>query len=117
MSTNGKWVHIFRCLNWVQIDDIFISSKDLKDAMEILIEEKRHRISTAEKLEDSMDFTTQLIFAEVRTWTIHNSHITYVYDCLSLGVKKFPVNSVMFLLLSIFSSISPIQVLTRTDPA
>ncbi|XP_022346376.1 aromatase isoform X2 [Enhydra lutris kenyoni] len=42
------------------------SVKDLKDAMEILIEEKRHRISTAEKLEDYMDFATELIFAEKR---------------------------------------------------
>ncbi|XP_058150181.1 aromatase [Dasypus novemcinctus] len=40
------------------------SVKDLKDAIEILIEEKRNRISTAEKLEDCMDFATQLIFAE-----------------------------------------------------
>ncbi|KAB1277542.1 Aromatase, partial [Camelus dromedarius] len=42
------------------------SVKDLKDAMEILIEEKRHRISTTEKLEDCMDFATELIFAERR---------------------------------------------------
>ncbi|XP_045142460.1 aromatase isoform X2 [Echinops telfairi] len=42
------------------------SVKELKDALEILIEEKRHQISKAEKLEDSMDFATQLIFAEKR---------------------------------------------------
>ncbi|XP_012618938.1 aromatase [Microcebus murinus] len=42
------------------------SVKDLKDAIEILIEEKRRRISTAEKLEESMDFATDLIFAERR---------------------------------------------------
>ncbi|XP_076984005.1 aromatase isoform X2 [Tamandua tetradactyla] len=42
------------------------SVKDLKDAIEILIEEKRHKIFTAEKLEDCMDFATQLIFAEKR---------------------------------------------------
>ncbi|XP_049633941.1 aromatase [Suncus etruscus] len=42
------------------------SVKDLKDALEILIEEKRQRISTAEKLEDSIDFATELIFAEKR---------------------------------------------------
>ncbi|KAM6202476.1 aromatase [Rhynchocyon petersi] len=42
------------------------SVKDLKDSFEILIEEKRHRISKAEKLEDSMDFATQLILAEKR---------------------------------------------------
>ena len=76
---------IFWCLNWVQqVDYIFtfICSKDLKDAMEILIEEKRHRISTAEKLEDSIDFATELIFAEVQISTDHNSHTTYVYDCM-----------------------------------
>ncbi|KAM5340245.1 aromatase [Glossophaga mutica] len=42
------------------------SAKDLKDAIEILVEEKRHRISTADKLEDSLDFATELIFAEKR---------------------------------------------------
>ncbi|XP_012513536.1 PREDICTED: aromatase [Propithecus coquereli] len=42
------------------------SIKDLKDTIEILIEEKRRRISTAEKLEECMDFTTELIFAEKR---------------------------------------------------
>ena len=75
---------IFWCLNWVQVDYIFtfISSKDLKDAMEILIEEKRHRISTAEKLEDCIDFATELIFAEVQAYTNHNSYTTYVYDCM-----------------------------------
>ncbi|KAF6129588.1 cytochrome P450 family 19 subfamily A member 1 [Phyllostomus discolor] len=42
------------------------SVKDLKDAMNILIDEKRHKISTADKLEDSLDFATELIFAEKR---------------------------------------------------
>ncbi|XP_051677694.1 aromatase isoform X1 [Oryctolagus cuniculus] len=42
------------------------SVKDLKDAIDILVEEKRRRISTAEKLEDHMDFATNLIFAEKR---------------------------------------------------
>ncbi|KAI5230638.1 aromatase [Manis pentadactyla] len=42
------------------------SVKDMKDAMEILVEEKRRRISSAEKLEDCMDFATELIFAEKR---------------------------------------------------
>ncbi|XP_029806756.1 aromatase [Suricata suricatta] len=42
------------------------SVKDLKDTLDILIEEKRHRISTAEKLGDCMDFATELIFAENR---------------------------------------------------
>ncbi|XP_004421634.1 PREDICTED: aromatase [Ceratotherium simum simum] len=42
------------------------SVKDLKDSLEVLIEEKRYRISTAEKLEDHMDFATELILAEKR---------------------------------------------------
>ncbi|XP_006168816.1 aromatase [Tupaia chinensis] len=42
------------------------SVKDLKDVIDILVEEKRHRISKAEKLEDCMDFATELIFAEKR---------------------------------------------------
>ncbi|KAF6351060.1 cytochrome P450 family 19 subfamily A member 1 [Rhinolophus ferrumequinum] len=42
------------------------SVKDLKDAIDVLTEEKRHRISTADKLEDCMDFATELIFAEKR---------------------------------------------------
>ncbi|XP_039744985.1 aromatase [Pteropus medius] len=42
------------------------SVKDMKDAMEILVEEKRQRISTADKLEDCIDFATELIFAERR---------------------------------------------------
>ncbi|XP_058397555.1 aromatase [Diceros bicornis minor] len=42
------------------------SVKDLKDSLEVLIDEKRYRISTAEKLEDHMDFATELILAEKR---------------------------------------------------
>ncbi|PNI74865.1 CYP19A1 isoform 8, partial [Pan troglodytes] len=42
------------------------SVKDLKDAMEVLIAEKRRRISTEEKLEECMDFATELILAEKR---------------------------------------------------
>uniref|UniRef100_A0A7N4NIS1 aromatase n=2 Tax=Sarcophilus harrisii TaxID=9305 RepID=A0A7N4NIS1_SARHA len=42
------------------------SVKDLKDALEILIEEKRHRLSKDDKLEDCMDFASQLIFAQGR---------------------------------------------------
>uniref|UniRef100_A0A8D1QUG3 aromatase n=1 Tax=Sus scrofa TaxID=9823 RepID=A0A8D1QUG3_PIG len=42
------------------------SVKDLKEDMEILIEKKRRRIFTAEKLEDCMDFATELILAEKR---------------------------------------------------
>uniref|UniRef100_A0A8D1CL66 aromatase n=1 Tax=Sus scrofa TaxID=9823 RepID=A0A8D1CL66_PIG len=40
--------------------------KDLKENMEILIEKKRCSIITAEKLEDCMDFATELILAEKR---------------------------------------------------
>ncbi|NP_999595.1 aromatase 2 [Sus scrofa] len=42
------------------------SVKDLKENMEILIEKKRCSIITAEKLEDCMDFATELILAEKR---------------------------------------------------
>ncbi|XP_073922044.1 aromatase-like [Castor canadensis] len=42
------------------------SVKDLKDAIDVLVEEKRHQVSMAEKLEDCMDFATDLIFAEKR---------------------------------------------------
>ncbi|XP_054954446.1 aromatase isoform X2 [Pan paniscus] len=42
------------------------SVKDLKDAIEVLIAEKRRRISTEEKLEECMDFATELILAEKR---------------------------------------------------
>ncbi|EDL95529.1 cytochrome P450, family 19, subfamily a, polypeptide 1, isoform CRA_b [Rattus norvegicus] len=41
------------------------SVKDLKDEIEILVEKKRQKVSSAEKLEDCMDFATDLIFAEV----------------------------------------------------
>ncbi|XP_010637123.1 aromatase isoform X2 [Fukomys damarensis] len=40
--------------------------KDLKDAINNLVEEKRHKVCTAEKLEECMDFSTELIFAEKR---------------------------------------------------
>nr|XP_014707827.2 aromatase isoform X1 [Equus asinus] len=42
------------------------SIKELRDAVGILAEEKRHRIFTAEKLEDHVDFATDLILAEKR---------------------------------------------------
>jgi hypothetical protein len=37
-------------------------SKDLKDAIDVLVEEKRHQVSMAEKLEDCMDFATDDFF-------------------------------------------------------
>ncbi|XP_003928902.1 aromatase [Saimiri boliviensis] len=42
------------------------SVKDLKDAIEVLMAEKRRRISTEEKLEEHIDFATELILAEKR---------------------------------------------------
>uniref|UniRef100_A0A8C3WXA2 aromatase n=1 Tax=Catagonus wagneri TaxID=51154 RepID=A0A8C3WXA2_9CETA len=42
------------------------SVKDLKEDMEILIEKKRCKVFTAEKLENCMDFATELILAEKR---------------------------------------------------
>nr|XP_004662526.2 aromatase [Jaculus jaculus] len=42
------------------------SVKDMKDAIALLVEEKRHKVSIAEKLEDCVDFATELIFAERR---------------------------------------------------
>lgn len=40
-------------------------SKELKEVIEILLEQKRQKISAAEKLEEHMDFASQLIFAQV----------------------------------------------------
>lgn len=45
----------------------FLPSKDLKDEIAVLVEEKRQKVSTAQKLEDCIDFATDLIFAEVLT--------------------------------------------------
>ncbi|XP_033022981.1 aromatase [Lacerta agilis] len=42
------------------------SAKDLKEVIEILIEKKRQKLFTLEKLEDHMDFASQLIFAQSR---------------------------------------------------
>ncbi|CAO2635027.1 Cyp19a1 [Lemmus lemmus] len=42
------------------------SVKDLKDEIAVLVEEKRQKVSTAQKLEDCIDFATDLIFAERR---------------------------------------------------
>ncbi|XP_042331046.1 aromatase [Sceloporus undulatus] len=42
------------------------SARDLKEAIEILIEQKRQKLSIVEKLEDHMDFASQLIFAQSR---------------------------------------------------
>ncbi|NWI98070.1 CP19A Aromatase, partial [Pitta sordida] len=41
-------------------------SKDLKGAMETLIDQKRQKLSTVEKLDEHMDFASQLIFAQNR---------------------------------------------------
>nr|XP_016852003.1 PREDICTED: aromatase [Anolis carolinensis] len=42
------------------------SANDLKEAIEDLIEQKRQKLSTIDKLEDHMDFASQLIFAQSR---------------------------------------------------
>ncbi|XP_003429099.2 aromatase [Ornithorhynchus anatinus] len=42
------------------------SIKELQDAVETLLDEKRLRLSAAEKLEDHVDFASQLIFAQDR---------------------------------------------------
>uniref|UniRef100_A0A7M4FA10 aromatase n=1 Tax=Crocodylus porosus TaxID=8502 RepID=A0A7M4FA10_CROPO len=42
------------------------SVKDLKGAMELLIQQKRQKLFTVEKLDEHMDFATQLIFAQNR---------------------------------------------------
>ncbi|XP_019359753.1 PREDICTED: aromatase isoform X1 [Gavialis gangeticus] len=42
------------------------SVKDLKGAMELLIQQKRQKLFTAEKLDEHVDFATQLIFAQNR---------------------------------------------------
>ncbi|XP_078540722.1 aromatase [Lissotriton helveticus] len=42
------------------------SAKDLKGAIEKLIEKKRQKLSTVERLEENMDFASELIFAQNR---------------------------------------------------
>ncbi|XP_020645699.3 aromatase [Pogona vitticeps] len=42
------------------------SANDLKEAIEVLIQQKRQKLSLLEKLEEPMDFTSQLIFAQSR---------------------------------------------------
>ncbi|KAG8575685.1 hypothetical protein GDO81_009637 [Engystomops pustulosus] len=40
------------------------SANDLKEAVEILIQQKRQELSTSDKLEENIDFATELIFAQ-----------------------------------------------------
>ncbi|KAK9393974.1 aromatase [Crotalus adamanteus] len=42
------------------------SAKDLKESIESLIEQKRQKLSTTDKLEEHMDFASELIFAQNR---------------------------------------------------
>ncbi|KAG8145029.1 hypothetical protein E2320_013423 [Naja naja] len=44
--------------------DIFFK-KDLKESIETLIEQKRQKLSTTDKLEEHMDFASELIFAQM----------------------------------------------------
>lgn len=89
---NGNWICLSRCLICVQVGNIScdFSSKDLKDEMEILIgkKKKRHSIFIAEKLEDSMDFATELILAEVQTSLAIIPHnicvLLFLYRCLKI---------------------------------
>lgn len=41
-------------------------SQELQDVMESLLETKRRIINESEKLDDDLDFATELIFAQVR---------------------------------------------------
>lgn len=84
---NGNWICLSRCLICVQVGNIScdFSSKDLKDEIETVIEKKKKKdsIFIAEKLEDSMDFATELILAEVQTYTSHNPS---QYMCVTISV-------------------------------
>nr|BAA90529.1 aromatase [Xenopus laevis] len=40
------------------------SANDLKEAIELLIEQKRQKLSSSEKLDEDMDFSSELIFAQ-----------------------------------------------------
>ncbi|ETE63890.1 Cytochrome protein, partial [Ophiophagus hannah] len=43
----------------------FYKKKDLKESIETLIEQKRQKLSTTDKLEEHMDFASELIFAQM----------------------------------------------------
>ncbi|XP_059954358.1 aromatase-like [Mesoplodon densirostris] len=76
------------------------SVKELKDEMEILVEKKRHRIFTAEKLEDSMDFATELILAEKRGDLTRENVNQCILEMLTTAPDTMSV-SVFFMLLLI----------------
>ncbi|KAL7980049.1 hypothetical protein Chor_001317 [Crotalus horridus] len=44
----------------------YFDAKDLKESIESLIEQKRQKLSTTDKLEEHMDFASELIFAQNR---------------------------------------------------
>lgn len=52
---------------WDLINFLFCTtnSQELQDAMESLLEIKRQIINETEKLDDDLDFATELIFAQV----------------------------------------------------
>uniref|UniRef100_A0A4W5Q2F0 aromatase n=1 Tax=Hucho hucho TaxID=62062 RepID=A0A4W5Q2F0_9TELE len=56
---NGQWQGVFN-----QVFRRLVSSKELQDVMESLIETKRRIISESETLDDDLDFTSELIFAQ-----------------------------------------------------
>ncbi|XP_036699726.1 aromatase-like [Balaenoptera musculus] len=76
------------------------SVKELKDEMEILVEKKRRRIFIAEKLEDSMDFATELILAEKRGDLTRENVNQCVLEMLIAAPDTMSV-SVFFMLLLI----------------
>ena len=53
------------------------NSQELQDVMESLLEVKRKIINESEKLDDVLDFATELIFAQVRLFFIDLYHLSH----------------------------------------
>ncbi|OXB79948.1 UNVERIFIED_CONTAM: hypothetical protein H355_009763, partial [Colinus virginianus] len=64
------------------------SAKDLKGAMEILIEQKRQKLSTIEKLDEHMDFASQLIFAQVLAMNKNIDNFDFSVHFLSIAIEN-----------------------------
>ncbi|XP_058912363.1 aromatase-like [Kogia breviceps] len=75
------------------------SVKDLKDEIEILVDKKRRRIFIAEKLEDSMDFATELILAEKRGDLTRENVNQCVLEMLIAAPDTMSVSMLFMLLL------------------